>query len=123
MKKRIISLIMTFSILLSIVPLNALTAFAQDNILYGDADGNGKVELLDVNLMERYIEGDKEAESNIHFTEADVNADGEINDVDVQMVKDYLVGNLDSLTPALQDYALQQLRALLQLQSQMAPRS
>ena len=28
-----------------------------------------------------------------------------------------------SLTPALQDYALQQLRALLQLQSQMAPRS
>lgn len=56
MKKRIVSLILTFSILLSIIPLNALTAFAQDTILYGDADGNGKVELLDVNLMERYIE-------------------------------------------------------------------
>ena len=38
MKKRIISLIMTFSILLSIVPLNVLTVFAQSNILYGDAD-------------------------------------------------------------------------------------
>ena len=41
-----------------------------------DADGNGKIELLDVNLMERYKEGDDEAEAEIHFTEADVNADG-----------------------------------------------
>ena len=53
MKKRIISLILTFTILLSSFPLSALTAFAQDSILYGDADGNGSVELLDVNLMER----------------------------------------------------------------------
>ena len=101
MKKRIISLIMTFSILLSIVPLNVLTVFAQSNILYGDADGNGKVELLDVNLMERYIEGDEDAKAGIHFTEADVNADAAIDETDVQMVKDYLVGNLDSLTPTL----------------------
>ena len=101
MKKRIISLIMTFSILLSIVPLNVLTVFAQSNILYGDADGNGKVELLDVNLMERYIEGDEDAKADIHFTEADVNADAAIDETDVQMVKDYLVGNLDSLTPTL----------------------
>lgn len=101
MKKRIISLIMTFSILLSIVPLNVLTVFAQSNILYGDADGNGKVELLDVNLMERYIEGDEDAKAVIRFTEADVNADAAIDETDVQMVKDYLVGNLDSLTPTL----------------------
>ena len=101
MKKRIISLIMTFSILLSIVPLNVLTVFAQSNILYGDADGNGKVELLDVNLMERYIEGDEDAKADIRFTEADVNADAAIDETDVQMVKDYLVGNLDSLTPTL----------------------
>lgn len=101
MKKRIISLIMTFSILLSIVPMNVLTVFAQSNILYGDADGNGKVELLDVNLMERYIEGDEDAKAEIHFTEADVNADAAIDETDVQMVKDYLVGNLDSLTPTL----------------------
>lgn len=101
MKKRIISLIMTFSILLSIVPLNVLTVFAQSNILYGDADGNGKVELLDVNLMERYIEGDEDAKADFHFTEADVNADAAIDETDIQMVKDYLVGNLDSLTPTL----------------------
>ena len=39
MKKRIISLILTFTILLSSFPLSALTAFAQDSVLYGDAMG------------------------------------------------------------------------------------
>ena len=101
MKKRIVSLILTFSILLPMLPMNVLTAFAQDTILYGDADGNGKVELLDVNLMEWYIEGDAEAQAAIHFTEADVNADGVTDDIDVDMVKEYLVGNRGSLTPTL----------------------
>lgn len=101
MKKRFLSLLLTFSIMLSMVPLSILTTFAENGILYGDADGNGNVELLDVNLMERYIEGDEEAKAGIRFTEADVNADGAIDDTDVQMVKDYLVGNLDSLTPTL----------------------
>lgn len=101
MKKRILSLVLIFSILLPTLPMGALTAFAQDNTLYGDADGNGRVELLDVNLMERYIAGEEEAKASIHFTEADVNADGTIDDTDVQMVKEYLVGNLDSLTPQL----------------------
>ena len=51
MKKRILSLLLTFSILLSMAPLGALTALAQDTILYGDADGNGTVDMSDVNLM------------------------------------------------------------------------
>ncbi len=108
MKKRIVSLLLTFSILLTAIPLNVFATAAENsdtvadsNILYGDADGNGSVELLDVNLMERYIEGDEQAQAAIHFTEADVNADGALDEVDVQMVKDYLVGNLDSLTPVL----------------------
>lgn len=108
MKKRIVSLLLTFSILLTAIPLNVFAtaaensdAVADSNILYGDADGNGSVELLDVNLMERYIEGDEQAQAAIHFTEADVNADGALDEVDVQMVKDYLVGNLDSLTLSL----------------------
>ena len=56
MKKRILSLILAFSILLSTLPLDALTVFAQDNILYGDANGNGRVDMSDVNLMEQYID-------------------------------------------------------------------
>lgn len=65
MKKKIVSLILTVSILLSLVPLNVLMAFAKEDILYGDANGSGRIELLDVNLMERYIEGDEEAQTGM----------------------------------------------------------
>ena len=94
MKKRISSLILAFSILLSIVPLGVLTTFAQDTILYGDADGNGKVDMSDVNLMERYIDGDAEAINGIRFTEADVNVDEVVDEVDLALVKEYLAGNI-----------------------------
>ena len=63
MKKRIVSLVLTFSVLLSMLPMSVLTAFAQDSILYGDADGNEKVDMSDVNLMEQYIDGDAEAQT------------------------------------------------------------
>lgn len=104
MKKRLISLVLVFCTMLSIIPMDAQSVYARENqegILYGDADGNGAVELLDANFMERYAAGEEDAVENIRFTEADVNADGVVDDIDIQMVKDYLVGNLDSLTPVL----------------------
>lgn len=94
MKKRIVSLVLTFSVLLSMLPMSVLTAFAQDSILYGDADGNGKVDMSDVNLMEQYIDGDAEAQTSLHFAEADVNADSVVNSDDVALVKEYLAGNI-----------------------------
>ena len=94
MKKRIVSLVLTFSVLLSMLPMSVLTAFAQDSILYGDADGNEKVDMSDVNLMEQYIDGDAEAQAAIHFAEADVNVDGVVNSDDVALVKEYLAGNI-----------------------------
>ena len=101
MKKRIVSLVLVASLLLTSLPLGALTALAQDALLYGDADGNGKVELLDVNLMERYIEGQEDAKEALHPLEADVNGDGVVDEADVEKVKGYLAGNLTSLTPKL----------------------
>lgn len=92
MKRRIISWVLTFSILLSIVPLNALTAFAE-GVLYGDADGNGKVELSDVTLMEEYIAGNEEAINSIHLDKADVNHDSKIDQNDITLIKEYLAGN------------------------------
>ena len=94
MKKRIVSLVLIFSILLSMLPTSALTAFAQDDILYGDADGNETVDMSDVNLMEQYIAGDEEAQTAIHFTKADVNADDVVNSSDVALVREYLAGNI-----------------------------
>ena len=94
MRRRIVSLLLTFSILLPMLPLSVLTAFAQDTTLYGDADGNGTVDMSDVNLMEQYIDGDAQAQSAIHFNEADVNADDVVNSDDVALVKEYLAGNI-----------------------------
>lgn len=99
--KKIITLILSCSIFTSVLPQVSHPVFAIDNTLYGDADGNKAVELMDVNLMERYISQEEEAVSSIHFKEADVNADGIIDDTDVTMVKDYLVNNRDTLTPEL----------------------
>ena len=90
MKKRIVSLVLAFSVLLSMLPMSVLTAFAQDSILYGDADGNGKVDMSDVNLMEQYIDGDAEAQAAIHFAEADVNVDSVVNSDDVALVPSVL---------------------------------
>ena len=56
MKKRLISLVLVFCTMLSIIPMDAQSVYARENqegILYGDADGNGAVELLDANFMER----------------------------------------------------------------------
>ena len=100
MKKRIVSLVLIFSILLSMLPTSALTAFAQDDILYGDADGNETVDMSDVNLMEQYIAGDEEAQTAIHFTEADVNADDVVNSSDVALVREYLAGNIQIMAAA-----------------------
>lgn len=102
MKKRILSLVLALALLSTMLPLQVLQSWAQatDGPLYGDADGNGKVELLDVNLMERYIAGLADG-SQLHFTQADVNADGVVDDLDVEAVKEYLAGNRDSLTPVL----------------------
>ena len=94
MKKRIVSLVLTFSVLLSMLPMSVLTALAQDSILYGDADGNGKVDMSDVNLMEQYIDGDAETINSIHLADADVNADNVVNSDDVALVKEYLAGNI-----------------------------
>lgn len=94
MKKRIVSLMLTFSILLSTLPLGTLTAFAQNNILYGDADDNGTVDMSDVNMMEQYIDGDTDAINSINLNKADVNADGIMDSNDVALVKEYLAGNI-----------------------------
>lgn len=89
--KKLITLILSCSIFTSVLPQVSHPVFAIDDTIYGDADGNKTVELMDVNLMERYIAKEEEAHSSIHFKEADVNADGIIDDIDVTMVKDYLV--------------------------------
>ncbi len=97
-KFRLISIALTIVTIVGLLPIQALTIGESSQVLYGDADGNGKVDLQDVYLMEKYI---ADPETAINFTLADVNADGKVDSADVELVKAYLVDNIDSLTPVL----------------------
>ncbi len=100
--KNLLSVILCVCILLStLVPALAVEntdTTPETAILYGDADTDGDVDMQDLLLLEKHI-----ADKNVKISEkhADVNADGYINDADVQMLRDYLVGNINSLTPDL----------------------
>ena len=56
-------------------------------IMYGDADGDGKVSAKDVTLMAQYIAG---WSVDINLESADVNTDGVVDDIDVQILAKYL---------------------------------
>ena len=86
MPKRILSCILILALALTEVPMNA---FAQTNhIQYGDANADGKVDLNDILIMQRYIA--KEDPSGFDFTNADVNVDNKIDENDLLMLKKYV---------------------------------
>ena len=65
---------------------------------YGDADSDKDVDMQDVLQMEKYVKGE---ETEINETNADVNADGVVDKTDIVLVKEYLVGNISTITPEL----------------------
>ena len=61
-------------------------------LLYGDANGDGKISAVDYVNIKNYIMGSSGL--NGSFKEAaDVNKDGKINAVDYVNVKNYIMGN------------------------------
>ena len=76
--------------------LNAEIVFAEDSIVLGDVNGDGKVSGADTNLIFRYVSG------LIEFTDeqlaaADVNGDGKVSGADTNLVFRFVSGMLDSL--------------------------
>ncbi len=63
-----------------------------DNVIVGDADDNGRIEISDVLLIRQYIAGMQAAKNRISFIGADVNADGAIDEDDVVLLSKYCVG-------------------------------
>ena len=94
--KRLLAGFLTMVLLFSMLPADLLAESAQ--VLYRDANGDGKVDLKDVLLIEEYAAG-KEVE--IQFRNADVNADGKVDLEDAQEIREYLVGNRGSLASVL----------------------
>lgn len=63
-----------------------------DNVIVGDADDNGKIEIYDVLIIRQFLAGMQSAVDRISFIGADVNADGYITEDDVVLLSKYCVG-------------------------------
>lgn len=86
MLKRILSGILAVTLALTIIPP---TVFAKtNNILYGDVDVDGNIDLNDVLMLKRYIA--EENPSGFSFINADVNVDNEADLTDLLMMKKHL---------------------------------
>lgn len=96
MLKRIISGVLAVVMILSAFPANVSADEGSDLYgdaiervyLYGDANEDGKVDLLDVRAIKYYMEG--ETPAVFSFTNADVNLDSVVDMKDLQMIKKYL---------------------------------
>lgn len=62
-----------------------------NKVMYGDANDDGKVNIMDVIPMVKYVSG--VTGENINLNNADVNTDGVVDDIDVAIIKKYLAGS------------------------------
>ena len=65
-----------------------------NNVIKGDVDGDERVTVADLMLMQRYVIGTLGDEANFSTDAADVNGDYDINLIDCQHVQRYLVGKI-----------------------------
>lgn len=103
MRKRILSILLVAVTLLTALPANFISAAAERNeILYGDANGDGVIDLRDDLILKRYDAG----QNPLGFVKenADVNNDGVIDLKDVLMVKKHLAGWEIVLGPVVNDF-------------------
>ena len=73
--------------------LDALTVTEEEDILWGDADGNGVVNSIDAAMVLRYDAG-KLAAEKLDLVACDVNTDGVVNSIDAAMILRFDAGKL-----------------------------
>ncbi len=69
---------------------------APGEIIYGDADGNGKIEVLDAALVQQYLAG---YDVTLNEAAADADGNGKIEVLDAALVQQYLAGYDVTLGP------------------------
>ncbi len=90
MKKRVTGMMLAAMMLAQSIPMLPQTAFAADTqYLYGDLNGDGKLNGADLTLMRRGLQGGSLDE--IQTAIFDLDADGKNTAADVQMMQDYLL--------------------------------
>lgn len=105
MRKRILSILLVAVTLLTSLPANFIAASAEkQSIVYGDANEDGKIDLLDDLILKRF-----QAEQNpsgFNQKNADVNGDGTIDLKDLLMLKKFLAGWEIVLGPVVNDFTV-----------------
>ncbi len=93
MKKRILSLLLTVTLMLSLCAVTE--ASGANTVLYGDTDGDGEVNIIDATLIQRHLIGlitlDEAA-----LQRAKVSGDGELSIIDATLIQRYDVRLISS---------------------------
>ena len=87
--KKVLSIILSLILVLS--ALSVVTAAGAESILYGDADGNGEVEIVDVTYIQRHL-ADIPTSKPINMQAAVVSGDDELSIIDATLIQRKLVG-------------------------------
>lgn len=85
--KRVLSALLALTLLLGVV-LATSSVSAAETILYGDVNGDGKVNNRDLGLLQRYLNEDTTVTVNAEA--ADVKYDGKVNNRDLGLLQQYL---------------------------------
>lgn len=75
-----------------------ITLPVKDYIWYGDTNEDGKVDVKDLTLLRRYLEGISELSSQA-LKNADVNGDGSVNETDKKLLTEFLAGGHSNTLP------------------------
>ena len=95
--KNIITIAITVMMLLTVIPVDAyaeseVTDSTQNTILYGDADGDGTVTILDVTRIQRHLVDINPPISEENMKAAIVSGDDELSIIDATLIQRWLVG-------------------------------
>ena len=75
-----------------------ITLPVTDYVWYGDINEDGEVDVKDLTLLRRYLEGISELSSQA-LKNADVNTDGSINETDKKLLTEFLAGGHSNTLP------------------------
>ena len=82
-------IMLTVLCLLATTVLGALAVSAASTTMYGDLDGNGKINNRDLGLLQKHLNG---TSVDINLEAADVYYDGKINNRDLGILQKFLNG-------------------------------
>lgn len=87
--KKVLAIILSLILVLS--ALSVATAAGAESVLYGDADGNGEVEIVDATYIQRHLAGIT-IPNPINMQAAVVSGDDELSIIDATLIQRKLVG-------------------------------